>query len=295
MPLLDRHGKLFGRWNLIDVIAVAVALGLLWAGYATAQIVSGAWRRFPMRQTAFPMEGQATFVGLDAAVARLIHVGDAELDAQGPQIIAQIIEVGAPTPETVTVRYGDQDWVKQVSNPASGRVDVPVRMWIASELRGDALYFKNRLVGSGTRIGFATTRYQIHAIVYDEGWVDLLVRTSPLSLQQVQLLQQSVGGEELDLRQRPIARLLRIEDPIPVKSKQATPKQTDLKPHVYSVNMGISARCIFNYRGVLTFKGNPVVSNQALFFQFANLKFYGTVFEIHPLSPSALRVELNQD
>ncbi len=209
-PIIDREGRVCGRWHVLDMAVGVVVLAVAWTGYAVAQVSAGRWRQAPMRQETVPIELLVTFAGIDGATARQIHVGDVEVDGGGHEL-ARILEVRPPEPETLTVRFGDQDWVKQVPNPTSGRLDVRARLRVLGDLRGDVIYYKGRLLGAGAQLGFQTDHYAIRGMVYEQGWVRIEALSEWLPYSTIQRLKEGVR-EEQDLDGEPIARILKIAE-----------------------------------------------------------------------------------
>ena len=210
MILIDQQGRLLRRWNVIDVVVGLLVIGLLWSAYAAIQIASGRWqRRSLLMKQPVQVELQVIFVGLDDAAARAIRIGDVEEDRSGREV-ARILGVSPPQRETLVVRFGDRDWTKQIPNAAFTRWEVPARLRVQAELRGDVLYYKGRYIGSGSRVEFQTSRYTLRGFVYDEGWVRILMRTEPLPYEQARRI--TSDSRQVDDEGKVVARFGGLEE-----------------------------------------------------------------------------------
>ncbi len=306
-----------GRWHMVDLLACGFLIGVAWSGYAALQVTSGRWRQGPpVLAGRPPVDLLVTFPGLDASLVRTLAVGDTEVDSEGREV-ARIVEMRPPQPETVSVRFGDQEWSRQVET-GSGRFDVPVTLRVLADLRGDSLYYQGRLLGSGTTLRFSTGRYEIRGIVYDAGWIRMVVKTSRMSVDAARRL--AAGSTEIDVDGRVIARLLKVQhvyvavpgddrqfviSEIPMEAFYAPqphaprPKWISRKRHQpereaareYLLTLLVELRCTFE-RGRIFFKAtNLSPLYQAVPLALGGVEFQAQVMNIAPFRTGRLTGE----
>ena len=294
MTLIDERGRLLRRWNVIDVASCLLVIGLLWSVYAVVQVSSGHWRRRVFFKTRpLTVELQVIFLGLDQITAHEIRAGDIEVDPDGHEV-ARILEVSPPQRETLVVRFGNQDWFKEIPNVPFARWEVPVRFRVLCELRGDVIYHEGRYVGSGARIAFRTPRYTVRGFIYDEGWVPVLFKTEPLTYEQASRL--VLGAQQTDSEGQVVARFRSLEQVLAVDSEKRLIRQPtrglplidqDISPHGYQLVMWVELQCTY-YAGTLSFQGAPVELGKPTVIHLGDMMLKGTVNSIGPFQNRVL-------
>lgn len=171
MKIIDEQGKLFGRINLIDFLAILFLLFFaligykLWAGKKKAEVEL---KEKTLKQSLLKVD-KREFLEIDLhfvlnkltpRILGLIAVGDKELDESG-QVIGEIISLENPEPVTYEINTGDP---KKIIKEDPVLKKMPASIKLKAEFKQDALYYKNKQIVVNSPIDFKTGKYQVEAI-----------------------------------------------------------------------------------------------------------------------------------
>lgn len=183
--LVDAQGRLFGRWNLIDIGVVTVIVTLSYGLFVAAQVISGKVRRKPpaTAEVISPVSVRVEVMlgELDEERIKPIREGDTERDQEGKEI-ATILHVGKPQPQVLSLVFGQQ--MVEASYPTLSQLPVEIRL--VGEARGATYFFQGRMIGKGSRIAFRTPHYHVTGTVIN-----------PLSLTPEPVINEPVINEGL--------------------------------------------------------------------------------------------------
>jgi len=180
MKILDAQGRLFGKINVIDFLALMFLVSLTPMFYFGYKIVNKKpqapqAQEFPVVPKAIiETEFDFTFTKLDSHTAKLIAIGDKEIDKSG-QIIGEIISVGRLKPLTYEIDLGS-GLKSTKEDPALKQI--PVTLRIKAEVKDNSLYYKDKPLKAATLIDFHSNKYTAQAIFMPVG-ISTIEKTIP--------------------------------------------------------------------------------------------------------------------
>ena len=159
-PLIDANGRLFGRWNIVDLGVVAVMVAMGYGLFIATRIMSGELRRPPpaTAATVAPVSVHVKVLFRELTRERIgqIRVGDSQRDDANREV-ATIVQCGKPQPDFIDVVFGRIS----VEADRATLLRLPVVMRLIGEARGGTYFFQGRLIGPGSVIVFQTPQYRV--------------------------------------------------------------------------------------------------------------------------------------
>jgi len=175
MRLIDEKGRLFGKINIIDFLVISFLISLTPMFYfvykilnktrtetipAISQAISEV-KEEPKREFLEIDDVDCLFIKLEPQIAKVISVGDKEVDNKG-QIIAEILKIGQVSPYVYEFNIGAER--KLLKNDPEFK-QIPVTLKIKAEVKQDNLYYKDKQILDNSSIVFATSKYQLEGIL----------------------------------------------------------------------------------------------------------------------------------
>ena len=165
MRLIDRQGRLFGLVNIIDGGAVAFLIAVVFSFTYAYRHLHG---RIPMQsELALKnleyhwLDFEVTLHGVEPEVVPRITIGDQEVVEPG-QPIAQIRQVGVPTPDVIKI-----DWsgTTPIQFRSLRKVQLPITVRLLCGVRDGQLYFRYKKLMKGSEMFVETKQYAVHGVV----------------------------------------------------------------------------------------------------------------------------------
>lgn len=175
IKILDAQGRLFGKINVIDFLALMFLVSLtpmFYFGYKIfnkkpqAPQAPQAQESPSTPKTFLETEVDLTFTKLDSQTAKLISRGDKELDTSG-QVIGEIISVGKLKPLMYEIDLGSG---LKSTKEDSALKQIPVTLRIKAEVKDNSLYYKDKPVKVNSLIDFRSDKYAAQAIFIPLGF-----------------------------------------------------------------------------------------------------------------------------
>jgi len=231
MRIIDEKGKLFGKINVIDFLVVLFLFCLIPVFYFGYKILNR-----PVvvekEETVFAsIETFVTFKNLNPEVAKLIAIGDREIDDSG-NVIGEILEVEEVESNFIKIDLGGG---RIVTKEDYQRKQVSIKIRLVGELDSNDILYKENKVKIGSMIKFKTDRYEIKGNVIPEPYGEIEVSKAGFSLIKVDILFKnlspeiakliSVGDFEADKSGDTIAKALSKGNPEPYSYKALRRRQ----------------------------------------------------------------------
>lgn len=124
MKIIDEKGRLFGKINIIDFLAMLFILCLLPGAYLGYKFFTSKHLNNGMSQLSTDIELPVKFKKFDKRILNLLKVGDKERDQVG-NVIAEIVWVGEPEPYFYIADIGQDERLRIKDE---NFVDVPARL-----------------------------------------------------------------------------------------------------------------------------------------------------------------------
>lgn len=165
MKIIDQKGRLLGKINVIDFLAIIFFLSfvpMFYFGYKNlhkkpsdpaAQNVESQKKEFIQTKLSF------VFKKVLPQVLSLISSGDKEI-GKDKETMGEILSLGEVRPYNYEVVIGSS---KKVIVDSVYK-DLPVTLRIKAELRQNNLYYKDRQINENSTIDFVTDRYKVDAL-----------------------------------------------------------------------------------------------------------------------------------
>ncbi|MEK6715233.1 MAG: DUF4330 family protein [Candidatus Omnitrophota bacterium] len=208
MKIIDEKGRLFGKVNVIDFLAMLLLLSILPVFYFGYKIANQ--KPIAPPKTFTEVELYCRFIKLAPSVAEMISVGDKEFDEKG-DVTAEIIELGKIELYVYELDIGAGE---RLVKEDLDKKQVSARLKLKAELREDKLYYKNKPIAISLPLDFKTNKYEVIAIPREEEkkeeerMIDLYVTLKDLDEDTLKNL--SVGDKELDRNGEVIMEILTL-------------------------------------------------------------------------------------
>ncbi|MFC1631069.1 DUF4330 family protein [Candidatus Omnitrophota bacterium] len=176
MSLIDQNGKLFGKINIIDFAVILFLISLLPMVYFGKKIlarnlyqpqldlIEEAQVLEPEREKVFiTKEIDCTFIKLTPELAKLIAVGDQELDQDG-EVIGEIIELGKIEPYQYRFNVSHKERMTS-EDEILKQVQAKLKIKAVHNRGRDTLHYKDKQVLDFWPIVFKTDTYQVEASI----------------------------------------------------------------------------------------------------------------------------------
>ncbi|MBL7196524.1 MAG: DUF4330 domain-containing protein, partial [Candidatus Omnitrophica bacterium] len=146
MKIIDEKGRLFGKINIIDFLVIIFLLSLTPMFYFANKIYTN--DKPEVKEQVQPQELKdefaiminCKFIKLKPEVARMISIGDKELDSDG-NLIGQILSLGKLAPYSYEFDVGPN---KKLIRKDPELQQVTVILKINSVIRGKNIYYKDK-------------------------------------------------------------------------------------------------------------------------------------------------------
>lgn len=213
MKIIDEKGRLFGKVNIIDFLAILFFLGLLPMFYFGYKIFS---KRPPqsveITGPKFEIETYFKFIKLNPEIFQLISIGDKEYDSQG-EIVGEIVELGENSHYRYELNIGQG---KTIIKEDKSLKQIITKLKLIVILKDNMVYYKNNLLSINSPLQFRTNEYILTMIpfkipefkVYDERFIDLYVDLKDLDKETILFI--SEGDKEVDKDGNIIAEILSL-------------------------------------------------------------------------------------
>lgn len=202
MKILDEKGRLFGKINIIDFLALAVLIAGLPLAYFGYRIINRPAVVVEAPKETKDVEINCKFVKLKPEVLALLAVGDKEMDQQG-QVMGQLTWLGASAPYRYNFDLGQGRTIVVEDTQLK---EISAKFKFAGEVRDSGIYYKGQRVNIGSPLEFKSEKYNVQAIPMADPesvqikekktvWLDLDVTFTGLDEKTVKLI--SMGDKEL--------------------------------------------------------------------------------------------------
>lgn len=291
--MIDKDGRIFGRFNIIDFFAVILlSLGIL-AAFYLHRIIKKPYISKDIQKLMVELELNCSAVKVKPEVVNLIAVGDKEISKDGT-LAAEVIWLGTPQ------EYGYKDEIDRVGDSlriSTELKEVPMRLRINAEISDDGFYFHGKQIVSNAPMEFTTEKYSIKIMPAKKDDrmrdVELILDIVLKELDEGIINKIAIGDFEKDERGRVIAKILKIGD---------------INQNSYSIDTGrgnfISAESVLTkqlfvkmaVKGSLTadrclfFKGNKIDSDSWIDFKTDKYAVRGQLLDSYYAIQSAKEV-----
>ncbi len=160
MRMIDEKGRLFGKINVIDFLAILLVFCLMPMLYFGYKIFHRPVKA-ALTQQSKALDVYCKINNLIPEDLQHIAVGDILLDDAGNNI-GEILSVGEPAIYTYNADLGDGNIVSY-QDPARRQVLVKAR--VLGEIRKDAFYYKEEKIAIGSKIWLKTNKYNLEGII----------------------------------------------------------------------------------------------------------------------------------
>jgi hypothetical protein len=164
MKIIDEKGKLFGKINVLDFLAILFLIYLTPVFYFGYKIfikkqATPAVTAVPIEPVKIELELIFDFRNLDAKTLGVISVGDKEIDEKG-QVIGEILRLEEPAFQTHKVNVGGKIRVKKDRELKHMLATLRVK----PIYRLSRVYYKDKQIDYDSPINFITDKYTLEAI-----------------------------------------------------------------------------------------------------------------------------------
>lgn len=164
MKIIDENGRLFGKINVIDFMAVIFLLSLTPMFYFGYKIFSNKSsqdqaqkQQEKMNKESVRLKIAARFVRVEPEILEAIAVGDKEKDEDG-NVIGEIVSIGDFTPYEREIEIGsDRKLVIKDSELRQTDVLLRINAW----LRDKNIYYKDKRIVENGALVFTTEKYSV--------------------------------------------------------------------------------------------------------------------------------------
>ncbi len=179
MRIIDEKGRLFGKINIIDFLIIFFLIFMtptLYFGYKLFHR-----RLVRVEANLKEIEMDFKFIELRPEIAKVVAVGDKELDENGV-VIGEVTWVGQGRFNQYRIDLGGD--VHKIIEDQELQ-ELPVKMKLKVKIKEDTMYYKERPINLRSRIYFKTNKYAVTTIpvtARDEKWIQVKVKfpgTSP--------------------------------------------------------------------------------------------------------------------
>ncbi|MFH1202726.1 MAG: DUF4330 family protein [Candidatus Omnitrophota bacterium] len=206
MKIIDENGRLFGKLNIIDFLIIVSLICFITMFYFGYRLFS-AKPKFSKKdfiEEVFDCQ----FIKLEPQIAKLISVGDKELNESG-EVIGEIISLGEVGPYEYKIKVGPkEEFLKTDKNLKQ----ISARLKLIVGVRPDGLYYKYSPIALNSIFDFATEKYSVKAIRglknIEESLIDLYGSIKELNNDTAKLV--LVGDKEVDENGQVIAEILNV-------------------------------------------------------------------------------------
>lgn len=210
MKLIDEQGRLFGKINVIDFLAILflfLMVPMFYFGYRVFTKKSP--REMTSTYTPIEIELSCDLVKINPQILSLIKAGDKEIDIKG-KTKGEILWLGEAKPYQYIFFLDDREKITMEDTVLK---EIPAKIRLNAEIADDQLYYKRQPIRLSSPIYFKTSKYAVTVIPT----IDLMDRKERVFLYVIfkglgadtfRLI--SVGDKELSSNWEIIAEVLSI-------------------------------------------------------------------------------------
>jgi hypothetical protein len=164
MKIIDEKGRLFGRMNVIDFLAVLFLFCLLPAFYFGYKILTKDTAAVTVKKVFIEIETDCRFIKLRPEELRLISVGDKALDDNG-RVTGEIIDIGKSEPYKYKIDIGKG---KKIIKEDARLKQIEVKLKLKVLVKDDMVYYRGKLIKVGLPFRFITDKYSLSSMPVEE-------------------------------------------------------------------------------------------------------------------------------
>lgn len=290
MKIIDEKGKLFGKINIIDFLAVLFLLSLLpmfYFGYRLSRIKPP---EVEIRRELIEIELPCVMRKIPPETLKLIKVGDAQIDDKGKKI-GEIINLGKPVPYNYRIPFFPTSSRDYLIKEDGVLKEVPATLRLIMEVKeNNKIFYNQQPVFYEAPFDFTTAKYSVEAAsilqipeeTKPRRWVKVKVRFSGLVPELCEII--NGGHIEKDSEGKIIGRIDEILERQASQIQALKLEESRLMvindPFRKDLTAALSLLCVEDESG-LYFKNYPVKIGSQINF---SSKFYivsGTIIDIN--------------
>lgn len=157
MRLIDEKARLFGKINVIDFLVILFLVCLVPMFYFGYKIMT---KKPVVSEGTIELETNCRFTRLKPEVLKLISVGDKQVD-ENAQVIGEIISLGEIVPFKYEFEIGGMGTEEKIIREVSHLKQLEAKLKLITEIKGNKLYYKDRIVKFGSPLEFTTNKYSV--------------------------------------------------------------------------------------------------------------------------------------
>ena len=217
MKIIDEKGRLFGKINIIDFLVISFLLCLIPMFYFGVKIFTKKPSMAAVKEEFSEEEIYCKLIKVKPEILGSIMVGDKEFDING-STVGEITWLGPVMPYRHVFDIGTG---KVESKEDAMLKELPARLKVKANTRGNSLYYGDKQIMVNSPIEFKTDKYTISIVPDIEKIesvdkaekiekIDLFVTLKKLDENVIKSL--AIGDKEVDERGNVIAEILNIGD-----------------------------------------------------------------------------------
>lgn len=211
MKIIDENGRLLGKINIIDFLVLLFLLCLTPMFYYTHKIFIKKPLPAPEEHKIFTeIELRCRFIKVTPEISKIISVSDKEVDGHN-KVLGEITWLGESYQSKYKFDLGNNEQL--IIDDPSGK-DIPAKIKLKAEIRGNTLYYKDYQLLLTTPIEFVTNKYSAKMLILSlekevkNITIDLPVILKDLDEEDVKLI--SAGDAELNEKKETISEIISI-------------------------------------------------------------------------------------
>ncbi|MFH1698111.1 MAG: DUF4330 family protein [Candidatus Omnitrophota bacterium] len=282
MKIIDDKGRLFGRINVIDFIAILVLIAIipmLFLGYK----IFTQNPKIEARQY-FEQEINCNFIKLKPEIISLISIGDRVLDQTG-QDIGQILWIGEVKPYQFSVDLGENK-KRIIKDQFLKQVHMKVKL--KTYIKENNIYFNGHKLSYNDNFTLNTGKYTVTAVLMSSVELDIqknrefiIMQCNLININPEILKMIYIGDKEIDDQGETIAEIVKLGESRPYQyqvylGKEEVQTIKDLVLKEIPVSIKLKTDLVGNY---VFYKNNQLVVNSP--FEFKTNKY---IVSVVPLS-----------
>ncbi len=204
MKVIDEKGRLFGKINVIDFLA------LLFFAFCISTFVfsySIFKEKAKLPKEFIEVEMNCIFQKVNPEVLKMVSVGDKEIDITGKQI-GEIVSIGEIEPYQNVFNLSLEEYLTVKDTVFQS---LPAKIKFTMGVKGNNLYYKGKKVSINSLFIFKTAKYSVKTVILSpkiEKWVRVKVRFTGVAPELISIIDK--GQVEKNNSGKVIARLSEI-------------------------------------------------------------------------------------
>ncbi|HNX81996.1 MAG TPA: DUF4330 family protein [Candidatus Omnitrophota bacterium] len=272
MRLLDVHGKVFGKINLIDLLVllfVLVSIPVVLLKIQLNQLLAGEKK---LRQGNVELTISVKFIQLTPVLNTGLTIGETEHNTSGA-VIAEILWLGEAKPYKHSITLA-QDFEKEI--PDTNLLERRAKIKIQASLNGNYSYYKGSLIGFQNPIFFVFNRKTYTGIIIKEeslkeSWIPVQVAFKKVPVAITEMLHR--GYFEYDKTGKVTARLNSFLDEKPADFWSKLTENDTVTAN--DIDLAMELLCT-EHDGKLYYRSKPLNPGSDILFT-SNIHLRGTV------------------